>query len=138
MSEQNKALARRFYEDIMNKKMVDAIDELCSQDFIDHSAFPGQAPGIQGLKDSFSMFTKAFPDMGVEIEQMVAEGDTVVTRFTLTGTHKGELMGAAPTGKKITFHAIDMLRVSGGKVVEAWHQGDEMMAMTQLGVKPPA
>jgi predicted ester cyclase len=138
MSEQDKALARRFYEDIMNKKRMDVIDELISRDYIDHSPLPGQGPGLQGLKDSFSMLLKAFPDLRFEIEQMVAEGDTVVTRFTGTGTHKGELMGAAPTGKKITIHGIDMFRVSGGKAVEIWHQGDDMMVMMQLGVRPPA
>ena len=138
MSEQNKTLVRRFYEDVMNKKNMGAIDEIWAQDCIDHSPLPGQAPGMQGFKNSFSMLLKAFPDLRAEINQMVAEGDTVVTRFTWTGTHKGELMGAAPTGKKVTCHGIDMLRVAGGKVVEVWHQGDEMMAMVQLGVKPPA
>jgi len=69
---------------------------------------------------------------------MVAEGDTVATLFSWTGTHKGELMGAAPTGKKVTFHGIALLRFSDGKVVEVWHHGDEMVALMQLGVRPPA
>jgi predicted ester cyclase len=84
------------------------------------------------------MLLRAFPDLRFEVEQTVAEGDIVATRTTGTGTHKGEMMGAAPTGKKITFRAIDMFRVSGGKIVEIWHQGDEMMAMMQIGVRPPA
>lgn len=137
MSEQDKALVRKFYEEVINKKNVKAFDELCSPDFVDHTAAPGQAPDLQGMKDGFAMFYNAFPDQVVNIEEIVAEKDIVVTRFSVTGTHKGEIMGAAPTGKKVTFHAIDMIRIRDGKAAEAWHQGDDMMVMMQLGVKPP-
>lgn len=137
MSEQNKALVRKFYEEVINKKNVKAFDELCSPDFVDHTAALGQAPGLRGMKDGFAMFYKAFPDQMVNIEEMVAERDIVVTRFSVTATHKGEIMGAAPTGKKVMFHAIDMIRIRGEKAAEAWHQGDDTMIMMQLGVKPP-
>lgn len=135
MSEQNKAVVRRFYQEVFNNHNVDAIGEICSSDFVDHTAMPGQAQGLEGIKQMFATFDRAFPDMHVEIEDMVAEGDVVVTRFTGSGTHKGELMGTPATNKQITFHAIDWLKFSGGKVAEAWHQGDDALALMSLGVK---
>jgi steroid delta-isomerase-like uncharacterized protein len=137
MSEQNKVLVRKFYEEVINNKNVDAFDELCSPDFVDHTAAPGQAPGLQGMKDGFAIFHRAFPDQRVNIEEIVAERDIVVTRFSVTAMHKGEIMGAPPTGKYVTFHAIDVFRIRGGKVAEAWHQGDDLMVLMQLGARPP-
>lgn len=137
MSEQNKTVARRFYEEVFNKKNVNAIDELCASNFVDHTAMPGQAPGAKGLKDIFAVYMKAFPDMRVTVEEMVAERDLVVARFTGEATHRGELLGTAPTGRKITFHGIDMLRIKDGKATEAWHQGDDAIALMELGVKLP-
>ena len=138
MSEENKALARRFYEEVMNKKDVNAIDRLCAADFVDHTAMPGQRPGIEGMKESFAMFMRAFPDLRVNIEAMIAEGDIVAARFTITATHSGELMGAPPTGRKVTMHGIDMIRIQAGKAIEAWHQGDDMTVLAGLGVNPPS
>jgi steroid delta-isomerase-like uncharacterized protein len=137
MSEQNKAVARRFYEEIFNKKNVSAIDELCAPDFVDHSAMPGQAPGAQGLKQTFGLYLKAFPDLRMKIEEMIAERDLVVTRFSGEATHQGELFGTPATGKNITFNGIDIIRVANGKAAEAWHQGDDAVALMQLGIKPP-
>lgn len=137
MSEQNKALVQRFYEEVFNKKNIAAIDELCDPNIVDHSAMPGQAPGRQGLKDAFSLYVNAFPDIRVNVEEIIAERDLVATRFTGEGTHRGELFGTAPTGKKIKFNGIDIIRVKNGKAVEAWHQGDDMVGLMQLGIKPP-
>jgi steroid delta-isomerase-like uncharacterized protein len=137
VSEQNKALVRRFYEEVFNKQHVNAIDELCTPDFVDHTAMPGQGPGREGFKQSFALFMPGFPDFHATIEDMVAEGDVVVTRFTGTATHKGEVMGAAATNKRVTFHGIDWLKFKDGKVAEAWHQGDDMMVMASLGAKMP-
>jgi steroid delta-isomerase-like uncharacterized protein len=138
MSEQNKTLARRFYDEVMNKKNLNAIDELGSPDFVDHSAMPGQAPGLKGVKESTEMFLKAFPDMKMNVEEIIAEKDIVAARVSGTGTHKGEFMGAPATGKRVSFHGIDMIRFKGGKVVEVWHYGDDATLMAQLGVKMPA
>jgi predicted ester cyclase len=107
MSEDNKALVRRFYDEIFTKKNANAIDEICSPDFVDRNPMPGQSAGHQGMKDSFAGFLRAFPDMAVTIEEMIAERDLVAARFTVTGTHQGEIMGAKPTGNKITVHGID-------------------------------
>jgi steroid delta-isomerase-like uncharacterized protein len=137
MSEQNKAIARRFYEEVFNKQNVNAIDDVCAPNFVDHSAMPGQAPGAEGLKQIFGMYLKGFPDIRVKIEEMIAERDLVATRFTGEATHRGELFGTPATGKNMTFNGIDIIRVTNGKVVEAWHQGDDMIALMQLGIKPP-
>lgn len=137
MSEQNKALAQRFYEEIFNKKNLNAIDELCAPGFVDHHPMPGQAPGVKGVKDVFALFIEGFPDLRVAVDEMVAERDLVVARFSVTGTHKGPLFGAAPTGKRVTFHGMDMVRIQSGKATEVWHYGDEMEVLMGLGVKPP-
>jgi len=135
VSEQNKALARRFYEEVFNKKNLKALDELCSPNFVDHNPMPGQEPGVQGIKELFNMFMGAFPDFNLKIEELVAERDLVVALTSGTGTHKGELMGAAPTGKKVTFKGIDMIRIRDGKATDVWHYGDDLMVMAQIGVK---
>lgn len=137
MSEQNKATARRFYDEVFNRGDVSAIDQLCAADFKDHTAMPGQAPGAQGLKQIMGAYFKAFPDMKVKVEEIIAEGDFVAARFSGSATHNGELFGTAPTGKRITFNGIDFLRFKNGKVTDAWHQGDDVIALMQLGIKPP-
>ena len=138
MSEQNKALARRFYEETFNKKNFNAIDDICEAGIIDHSAIPGQAAGVKGLKDTFSMYLKAFPDTQVKVEQLIAEGDVVVARISGSGTHRGEIFGTPATGKQLRFHGIDIIRVRNGKVAEVWHQGDEMVGLMQIGIRMPA
>lgn len=137
MSEQNKSATRRFYEEVLNRHNVNAIDELCAANCVDHTAMPGQASGAQGVKDMFLVFLNAFPDLRVNVEEMIAERDIVVARLAMDGTHKGELMGAPPTGKKVTFRGIDMIRIKDGKATDVWHHGDDMMVLAQLGVKLP-
>ena len=137
MSEQNKAVARRFYEQVFVKRNLNGLDEIFAPNIIDHSPMPGQAPGVAGIKEMFGMYLKAFPDAAVSIEEIIAERDLVVARFSAAATHDGEMMGAAPTGKRVTFEGIDMLRIQADKVTEVWHQGNEMLVMMQLGIKPP-
>jgi steroid delta-isomerase-like uncharacterized protein len=134
MSEQNKTQTRRFYQEVFNKKNLDAIDELCAPEFVDHTSMPGQGPGPKGLKDWSRQFLQAFPDLKATVEEMVAERDLVVTRLTCQGTHQGTFMGAAPTGKKVTFHGIDMVRIKNGRATDVWHQGDDAVVMMELGV----
>lgn len=138
MSEQNKALAQRFYEEVFNKKKLDAIDELCAPDFVDHNAMPGQAPGAKGLKDVFAAFFRGLPDLRITIQELVAERDIVVVRFSGTATHTGELMGAAPSGKAVTMRGMDMIRIKNGKAIEVWHEGDDAVVLMQLGVELPS
>ena len=138
MSEQNKALARRFYEEVITGKDLNVMDELCAADFVDHNALPGQRPGRDGLKDSFGQFLAGFPDLRATVHQIVVEGDILVSRFTMEGTHTAELMGAAPTGKRVTFRGIDMIRIKNDRAVEAWHEGNDLEILMQLGVQPPS
>jgi steroid delta-isomerase-like uncharacterized protein len=138
MSEQNKTLTRRFYEEVFNKKNVNVIDELCAPGVVDHSPLPGQRPGSAGLKDVFRDYFKAFPDMSLTAHEMIAEGDIVVTRFTGQGTHSGPLFGSAATGKKVSFTGIDMIRIKDGKATEVWHEGNDVAVFLQLGIQPPA
>ena len=132
-TEENKALMHRFYEEISNGNLA-VVDELIAADVVEHSPFvPGQAPGRQGTKELFTMIRAAFPDLRITVEDMVAEGDKVATRGTMSGTHKGEFMGIAPTGKQVTVGMIEILRIAGGKMVEHWHVVDSLGMMQQLG-----
>ena len=137
MSEENKALQRRFYEELFNRGNLAILDELCAPNFIDHNAFPGQAPGIEGLKQSFAAMRAAFPDMRVTVEQMLAEGDKVAAHIALRATHRGEFMGIAPTGKEVTARVSDIIRFAGGKAVERWGVED-MSGLFPPPGSPPA
>lgn len=137
MSEENKALMRRFFEEVFSRRNLAAADEFIDSNYVDHNPMPGQAPGLDGFKQMMSMFFNAFPDMQVTAEDMIAEGDKVVTRMTARGTHSGEFMGVAPTGKQITIKGIDINRVAGSKMTEHWEEFDMLGLMQQLGMVPP-
>ena len=137
MSEENKAVLRRWYEECFNKKNLAIIDELIAPNCVEHNAFPGQAPGIEGVKQTIGMFLAAFPDMRVTVDDMIAEGDKVAVRYSGRGTHRGELMGIAATGKQVTATGMEIVRLSGGKMVEHWEQMDMLGMMQQMGVLPP-
>lgn len=131
--QQNKALAQRFYDEVANKGHVDLIDELFADDFVEHEAFPGLSEGREGVKQFFSMIRNAFEGFRMEIQDIIAEGDKVVSRITMSGTHRGEFMDIAGTGKTISVAAIDVLRFADGKVVEHWGVTDGLSMMEQLG-----
>ncbi len=136
--EENKAILRRGYEEIHNKGNLAAVDELIATNFVDHDPLnAGLPPGPQGVKEGFAMLRAAFPDLHVTVEDMIAEGDKVVARLTMRGTHKGELMGIPATGKQIAVAVIDIIRFAGGKGVEHWNVIDNLGMMQQLGVVPP-
>ena len=134
MSEQNKALVRRFFDQVYNNARPEVIDELIADDYVDHSAPPAQAPGAAGTHQMYDTFRTAFPDLRAEIHHLFAEGDLVVVRSTLTGTSRGELMGAPPTGKPVQIASIVILRLRDGRFVERWEQMDHLGLMLQLGV----
>jgi predicted ester cyclase len=138
MSERNKMLTRRFYDEVLSKKNLRVIDELCAPTVVDHSALPGQAPGLEGLKQTIGVYLEAFPDLSIRVEEMIAEGDLVAVRLTGRATHKGAFLGTAPTGKSFTLRGIDIIRVKDGKAVEIWHEGNDAEVFMQLGVQPPA
>jgi len=132
---QNKELLRNFYSEAFNKHNVDAVGQFIATNVVSHSN-PPEAQGLEGVKQLLSMYFAAFPDLKVTIEDMIAEGDKVVARFTMTGTHKGEFMGIAATGKKVTVTGIEILRIAEGKLVEHWEAFDELGMMQQLGTIP--
>ena len=138
MSEQNKALLRRFYDEVFHKKNVKAVDEFLAPNAVDHSLPPGTPQGREGVKQLLSMYMTAFPDMEMKAEDMIAEGDRLVSRWTATGTHKGPLMGIAPTGKRITISGIEIVRFQNGKMVEHWEAMDMLGMYQQLGINPSA
>ncbi|MBX6342275.1 MAG: ester cyclase [Thermomicrobiaceae bacterium] len=136
-TEANKAIVRRFVEEVQNRGDPGALDELVAPDYVNHSAPPGMPAGREGLKQITEMFRRAFPDGGMTIENMVAEGDRVATRKTFRGTHQGDLMGIAPTGRTVTIGLIDVVRLAGGQVVESWSQGDDLGLLRQVRAIPP-
>jgi predicted ester cyclase len=134
----NKALFRRFMEEVANQGHLAAVDELMAPDFTEHEAMPpGTPPGREGVKQAFAMVRAALPDLRVAIDDEIAEGDRVVFRETWRGTHRGELLGTAPTGKAVEFGVIDIVRVAGGKIVDHWAQTDWLSLLQQIGALPP-
>jgi steroid delta-isomerase-like uncharacterized protein len=135
-AEQNKALVRRFYEEI-DKGNLAAMDELVAEDYLDHSPppFPGLAPGREGLKQAFTLFWDATPGYH-QIEDQIAEGDKVVTRLIAYGTHEGDLPGIPRTGNKLQMTATVIHRLSDGKLAEKWSDKDVLGFLQQLGVIP--
>ena len=137
--EENKAIARRMYEafgQAVSTGNWAALDAVLAADAIDHNPVPGQGPGLEGVKQVFAVFAAGFPDIHFSVEDMIAEGDKVVSRLTMHGTHRGDFQGIAPTGKSITQTGIDILRIVGGKVVERWGEFDNLGLLQQLGVIP--
>ena len=135
--EENKAIELRFLEEVVNKGNLAVIDELCAANFVDHTALPGVTPDREGYKQFFAMSRSALPDMHSTLEDMIAEGDKVAERFTIRGTHKGEWMGIAPTGKQVTVQGMAIHRITGGKIVEDWSNIDMLGILQQIGVVPP-
>lgn len=135
-AEQNKAVARRCHEEILNKGNLAAVDELIDANYVYHEPGAPEIHGREGLKQMIMMYLNAFPDLHMTDEDMVAEGDKVVVRGTMRGTNKGELMGTPPTGKPVTVTTIMVLRFAGGKVAEEWEVYDALGMMQQLGLAP--
>ena len=134
MSEENKALARRWAEDVINQRNLDAVDEIYASDFVGHDpAMPEDTRGVEGAREFYSMYQSAIPDAEITIEDQVAEGDKVVTRWTGRGTHQGELMGVSPSGNRVEVPGITISRIEGGKVVEEWDIYDALGMMQAIG-----
>ena len=138
-AEENKALLQRVYEQIFNQGNLDQIEEFFSADFVDHEAPPPGMEGLEGievLRQFVKVSRDAFPDLQFTAEDMIVEGDKVAARYTMRGTHQGEFLGVAPTGKQIEVTGIDIVRFEGGKMVEHWANSDELGMMQQLGLVP--
>jgi steroid delta-isomerase-like uncharacterized protein len=137
MSEEYKALERRMYEEIFNKKNMGAVEQFYATDWVCHPSPPGMPPGLDGMKQWHKLMNSAFPDMQVKLDDMLAEGDRIACRWTSTAMHKGEFMGMPPTNKQVAITGVHIDRIAGGKIVETWNYSDMMGVMQQLGMKPP-
>ena len=131
----NKAKARRFFEEVWNQGNLAVVDELVAATFVDHGLFP-PVQGLEALKHYVEMYRTAFPDMHFTIEDLISEGDTVVARYTGTGTHQGTLLGVPPTGKAVIVTGINITCYENGKVVEGWNNFDTLGMLQQIGAIP--
>ncbi len=136
-TEENKANARRAFEEVMNKGDLSVANEIIATDYVGHAPGMPDFKGPEGFRQYMTMMRTAFPDIHLTVEDTVAEGDKVVNRYTGRGTHKGELMGIAPTGKQATITGMVISHYVGGKQVEAWVSSDMLGMLQQLGVAPP-
>lgn len=135
-TEENKVLGRRWIEEIWGKGNLAVVDEILASNFVFHYAPPGVAPDREGYKQTLTMYRTSSPDMHYTVDDMVAEGDKVAIRWAGKGTHRGDLMEIAPTGKKVTITGISIIRIAGGKIVEEWTEQDMLGVLQQLGVAP--
>ncbi len=134
-TDENKALTKRFYEEVMNARNLAKIKSFCAADFIDHNPSPGHSgKGIDDLTAMFNDLLTAFPDHHVTTDIMIAEGDMVVVYLTVTGTNSGPFANMPATNKSIKINGIDIIRIKDGKAVERWGVFDDMAMMTQLGM----
>lgn len=137
MSAANKALARRLVDEAFNAGRLDVTDELVASDYVGHDpSLPEDVHGPAGVRELIAGYRAAFPDIQVTIEDQIADGDRVVTRWRATGTHKGELMGMPATGKQATVMGITIDRIADGRIAESWDNWDTLGLMQQLGAIP--
>ena len=135
MSEQNKMLVHRAVEEIWNRGNYAVTDEIAASDIVVHASMPAdEIHGAAGVKQFYATLHAAFPDINFAIEDQIAEGDRVVTRWRASATHMGEFQGIPPTGKQVSITGIDIDRIVNGKVVECWPNADELGLLKQLGV----
>jgi steroid delta-isomerase-like uncharacterized protein len=135
-TEENKALVRRYIQEFVDRGNLDLSEELFAPDFVRFGAGPHQESGVEELKQFFVMLHSGFPDFQSTVEELFSEGDKIVLRFRFRGTHQGEFMGIAPTGKQVTMAGIDIFRIADGKITELWNQEDVLGMMQQLGAIP--
>ena len=137
MSETNKTVVRRLFEEVWNKGNLPVTDELFAPNYAHHdSSTPDVGRGPESEKKRATLYRTAFPDLRLTIEDIIAEGETVMARWFCRGTHNGDLSGIAPTGKQFNISGVSIARFTGGKMVEGWVNWDALGLMQQLGVVP--
>lgn len=132
----NKSIVRRYFEQVFNERRHDLVEEFLAENIEIHGS--GLPPGVEVVKQWYSTLTTGFPDYHHTIEDVVAEGDRVVTRTTFEGTQLGEMQGIPATGKAVSLSSITIFRMDNGKIAEAWMVSDNLGMMQQLGVIPAA
>ncbi len=137
MSEENKAIVRRQEEELFTQGNLDAADEIYAPNYVGHDpSNPEDIRGLEAAKQAAADYRKAFPDVQVTIEELIAEGDKVAARVRFRGTHQGELEVIAPTGRQVESTGIIISRIEGGKIAEDWANFDDLGLMRQLGAIP--
>ncbi|MEV0057961.1 ester cyclase [Saccharopolyspora shandongensis] len=135
----NKAIFRRFHEALNTRDaeiIAKTIDELVEPDVLFHTPVPMKMGGAEAVKKVWEVLLRAFPDVHVAVEDMIAEGDKVVYRNTVTGTHQGEYRGLQPTGRTVTYNEIFIVRFDSGRIAEIWGVVDVLTQLRQLGAIP--
>ena len=135
-TEENKALVRRYWEEFFNKRNLAVIDELIAPNYVSHDSGGSESLGREAARQVATSTFGGFPDFHATVKDQVAEGDKVVTRGFARMTQRGEFMGIPPTGKDVTFTWVAIDRIEGGKIVEAWSEGDGLGLLRQLGAIP--
>lgn len=132
---ENKQIVVDFIDALFTKGDLSAVDRYLGPGFVNHDPpFPGAPAGPEGMRQAAAMFRAALPDWRSDIDQLIAQGDRVVEVFTARGTHRGELMGAPPTGQEIVLRGVNIFRLAGGQIVERWGRLDELGLLRQLGL----
>ena len=132
---QNKGVVRRMHAEVWSNGNLDVVGELVTEDFVCHFAVGPEWRGPSGLKDRVSELRSAFPDWNERIEDIIAEGDRVVTRFTSTGTNLGEFQGVAASGRKVKIAELAVFRLVNGKIAEQWLIPDQIEMRRQIGIE---
>jgi len=132
---ENKSLVRRFYEEVWNKGNLDVTEEVFAEDYGRHDLRSQALPGPAGQAKVAADFRAAFPDLGMEVDLILAEGDLVAARWTTEGTNTGPWGGNPPTGKPARFSGVNIFRFREGKIVELWNHRDDLGLMQQLGAE---
>ena len=135
MLEQNKHIARQFIAAFASAD-TRTLERIVAEHMVDHNVAPGQKQGRKGVLEAVEMFRAAFPDLKITIESLVADDERVSVTGKMTGTNQGALMGAPPTGKRVSFAYMDMYAIAHGQIVEVWHVEDLAGMMRQLGQLP--
>lgn len=134
-TEENKAVARRELEEIWTKGNLDAAEDIYAPNYVNRAPAGGEDErGVEAARQLAAGFRQAFPDIRMSVEDQIAQGDKVVTRFTIRATHQGELWGIPPTGEEVEVTSIGMCRIEGGRIAEYWSHTDSLGMMVQLGV----
>jgi len=137
MSMENKAVVRRLYEEVWNKRRVELVDDLMSPSHALHyNHLPDSGIGPEAYKREVARFVTGFPDLRFTVEDMVAENDKVAVSWTISGTHKGEFRGISPTGKKVSVEGITINHIADGKIMDSYVSPDYLGLLQQLGVAP--
>lgn len=139
MSDSDKQVVTRIYDEVFSQGAVDVVDEVVSADAIDHSPPPFPVDDVrEGLKQFTRLMRAAFPDLRVAVNDMVAEDGKVAVYYTVHGTHQGDFMGIPATGARVSVDGFDLIRVEDGICTEHWGVWDNAALMEQLGVAPPS